>query len=500
MKKPLIYLLLLIIHLGAMAQTKSYKRGVGYGYHSETDMQQFSSFLSWWYNWAAQPDVAIRNTYQNFGVDFTPMAWNAQGITAVNTWVTSDENIKYILGFNEPNFKDQANMTPTQAVAAWENLQNIAANNGLELVAPAVNYCGSCVQENGTTYTNPFTYLDDFFEACTGCQIDYLALHWYGGGASMPGYIDDARKYGKKIWVTEFAAWDNSVTNAAAQCQYLAGTVNFLERDPDIYRYAWFIGRTSAGINTYPYIDLYADDGELTPLGELYRDIPVYDSMQRFTVPGRIEVEEYYRMKGLFSEITSDTDGFLNIGWTDAGDWADYKITVQNSGMHTLKARVSGTSSGTINFLVDNQQLATLNTPSTGGWQSWRTVNVQLNLELGEHLLRMYVKKAGFNINWMELVEGEVSASEFKWLKASIFPNPVADRIIHVYLPTNEFGSIYRCSLTNELGQLVFADWVKATSTNLQINLNSSYPLPPGIYFLDVVGKICRAREKLIIK
>ena len=48
--------------------------------------------------------------------------------------------MKYLLGFNEPNFKNQANMTPAQAVEVWPRLEAIAEEFGLGLVGLAVNY------------------------------------------------------------------------------------------------------------------------------------------------------------------------------------------------------------------------------------------------------------------------------------------------------------------------------------------------------------------------
>jgi len=284
---PALCLCILIASL-SFGQSKSYKRGVGYGNHSDSDMKNASKSISWWYNWYTDPEYAIVTSYPGYNVDFTPMAWNASGINGVKSYVPLDDKVKYLLGFNEPNFKDQANMTPTQAAAAWPQLQAIADQYNLKLVSPAVNYCGNCVSENGITYYNPFDWLDDFFKACVGCRVDYIALHWYGGGNSMTGYIDNARKYGKPIWVTEFADWEATGVTAQIQKNYLAGTTNFLERDPDVFRYSWFTGRTSSGASAYPYIDLYAGSGKMTELGQLYLDIPVYDSSYVFTVPGKM--------------------------------------------------------------------------------------------------------------------------------------------------------------------------------------------------------------------
>jgi hypothetical protein len=59
--------------------------------------------------------------------------------------------------------KDQANLTPSAAAALWPKLEAIAKPYNLKIAAPAVNYCGNCVEENGVTYTDPIKYLDDFF-------------------------------------------------------------------------------------------------------------------------------------------------------------------------------------------------------------------------------------------------------------------------------------------------------------------------------------------------
>ncbi len=502
MKSTGFLLVFLILSCGTYSQTKSYKRGVAYGYHSVKDMQNFSPHISWWYNWAAQPDAAIRNTYQNYEVDFTPMAWNNIGIAGVSSWADKDSTIKYLLGFNEPNFKEQANMTPKQAAAAWPALQKIARKHDLKIVGPAVNYCGNCVSEGGTTYTNPFTYLDDFFKACDTCQVDFIGLHWYGAGNSIMNYIGNARKYKKPIWVTEFASWDYSspVQNSAEQIKYLAGTTNFLERDPDVYRYSWFIGRRQTGQTTYPYIDLYGADGMLTELGKMYMNIPVYDPERKFTVPGRIEMEEYYLMSGLFSEPTADVDGFLNIGWTDVNDWAEYKISVEKSGTYVLNARVAGTGQGAIQFLVDNQLKAQISTPNTGSWQNWRTVSKEIELEKGEHILKMLVRTAGFNINWINISNSTAVKNEIEIIETQVYPNPVSNGILNVVLHRAQSGGEFTCSLFDIYGKQVFTKNVNVNRALFQINLNESNRLTPGVYYLNISGNNCMANKLIVVQ
>jgi hypothetical protein len=127
-----------------LAQSKSAKRGVGYGFKSAADLTALAPGLSWWYNWAPTPDASVVNAYQALGMEFAPMQWNKD---LNGTTVTADAlaakipaGAKYLLGFNEPNFKSQANLTPSQAAALWPVLQEVARRKNLKLVSPAVNY------------------------------------------------------------------------------------------------------------------------------------------------------------------------------------------------------------------------------------------------------------------------------------------------------------------------------------------------------------------------
>ncbi len=501
MKKYILIIATVLLCNSLYSQTKSYKRGVAYGYHSKNDMENFSPHISWWYNWHYLPDAAIRPTYRNYNVDFTPMAWNATGIGGVKNWAERDSTVRYILGFNEPNFKEQANMTPSQAAKVWPAFQKIAEENDLKIVGPAVNYCGECVSEGGTTYYNPFDYLDDFFASCDTCQVDFIGLHWYGSGNSIVGYVNDAKKYNKPIWMTEFASWDysNPVNNVKEQMKYLAGTVNFLERDPDVYRYSWFIGRTAGGIDAAPYIDLYGEDGMLTELGQLYMDIPVYDPEMKFEIPGRIESEEYFLMSGLFCEPTGDKDGFLNVGWTDIGDWAEYKINVVRSGLYNLTLRIAGTSTGRIDVLVDNKLVKTIETPGTGGWQNWTDVLDEINLEAGEHLLKWRVRKAGFNINWISF-SNTTSSTDFEVLESTVYPNPVINGILNIEINRDISGGEYKCILYDSFGKKVFSEKVKLNASLFQLNINKAGKITPGIYYLSIEGENCGINKLIVIQ
>lgn len=126
-----------------------------------------------------------------------------------------------------------------------------------------------------------------------------------------------------------------------------------------------------------------------------------------FIIPGTIEVEDYVEMEGLGVETTEDTGGGQNIGYTDAGDYADYIIYSASSSNYNVDFRFSGYDAGEIGlYLVDESstetELVKITTLQTGGWQTWETVSGTVNIPQGIHRLRLKVLTGGFNMNWMK--------------------------------------------------------------------------------------------------
>jgi hypothetical protein len=189
MKQKLLAIGLLILWFTSYAYAQvpnvSPKRGVAYGYNSKEDLQALSAGISWWYNWSPVPDQAVVGYYPSLGVEFVPMQWgdNPNADYLVNT---IPQGAKYLLGFNEPNFGTQSNITAARAAQLWPILEDVARRRNLKLVSPAVNFCGgNCNQ------TDPVKYLDEFFSNCPTCQVDYIAVHWYDcNPGSLKWYLD----------------------------------------------------------------------------------------------------------------------------------------------------------------------------------------------------------------------------------------------------------------------------------------------------------------------
>jgi hypothetical protein len=234
------------------------KRGLAWA-NSSLDNEALKPAVTWWYNWGPRANSVLD------GIEFVPMIWGAG--FEVDTLV---ENIpggaQHVLGFNEPNFFEQADLSASASAAAWPGVEAVAAQRGLVTVSPAVNFCGDDQNKTGPCHdTNPVDYLTDFFAACQGCDVDHIAVHWYNcTGDDLVFYLDQFKHFGKPIWLTEFACGFGGDTSEAGQEAYMREAIPLLEADPQVTRYSWFSG------DPLPSARLIDGSGQLTPLGEVY--------------------------------------------------------------------------------------------------------------------------------------------------------------------------------------------------------------------------------------
>lgn len=121
-------------------------------------------------------------------------------------------------------------------------------------------------------------------------------------------------------------------------------------------------------------------------------------------IPGRMEAEDYLNLSGVQTQETNDIGGGLNVGWIDSGDWMEYAVTNQSSGVYfSAGFRLSSPGSdGKFRVYLDNNLIGELTVLNTGSWQSWETVITNLKIDKGEHILKILSLSGEFNLNYVD--------------------------------------------------------------------------------------------------
>ena len=216
----------------------------------------------------------------------------------------------------------------------------------------------------------------------------------------------------------------------------------------------------------------------------------------RLLIPGKIQAEDFNNQSGLETENTTDTGAGQNIGYTDAGDYAEYLIYISDSGNYNLNTRTAAQSNtGKIEFeLINNQgtqSLSIIDLPITGGWQSWQTTSTQTVLNTGIYTLKMKVLKSGFNLNWFDFeFVSSLSVADLKNNTISIYPNPVSDQF---QINLNNQQKILNLKILDVNGRIV-----KKIKSNLSRNTYQLSNLKAGIYFLLLETDKGRLEKKII--
>jgi hypothetical protein len=112
-----------------------------------------------------------------------------------------------------------------------------------------------------------------------------------------------------------------------------------------------------------------------------------------------------YRSDDVDLQLTTDTGGGANVGWTDAGEWLEYTVSVAAAGTYVLEARVATPNAGKTFRVEFNgvDRTGTRAVPQTGGWQTWVTVSAPVSLSGGTQVMRLATATGGFNLNWIRV-------------------------------------------------------------------------------------------------
>ncbi len=239
---------------------RSAKKGVGAYHFDGVNAAMKDVKVSWYYNWTP------KNAHLGApGVEFVPMIWGAKNVTKEDLDRAKQEG-RVLLGFNEPDRPDQANMSVKQALDLWPQLMA----TGMRLGSPAVSW-GADTQG---------MWLDEFMKGAKarGHRVDFIAVHAYQGDFSdaavgkFKRYLERTyARYRLPIWVTEFAMVNFSrspnVPSQSRQAAFATASTTMLEGLPFVERYAWFAlpARDADGTG------LYRPGARPTLVGQAYR-------------------------------------------------------------------------------------------------------------------------------------------------------------------------------------------------------------------------------------
>lgn len=457
MKKRLFFgLLAVAVAVVAVdADAKSFKRGVsenGFGLREEFDA--LMPGVSWFYNWGNLPNANIADVPGEETIEFIPMCWNANyNADGIREYCKAHPETKYLLGFNEPNFKAQANMTPEVAAEKWPAVKALADELGLELVGPAVNYSPDGPEND------PFTWYANFVKLVGTDAFDYIALHCYSGGTGgMQDMIDRFYAlYGKKIWLTEFSMGGDGGINVGspeAQISSMVQQLEYLEKSDKVFRYSWFIAKGTT--TRSPYIGLIVPkngygERELTEVGKVYVYMTEFDETVYHGVDDVVPASEYISSSSLVlgSNADSFNPGELEITQFHSGAYADYQFDIPSTGEYTLTLRVSGQGydAGRWDpkiaiYSVDEngEQLATLAEATqfalSGDDAVFGNVAFKLQLQAGKQRIRIAdtnpFQPSGMHISSLSFKEG-FGGVESVVANSGEFTCAVDGGILHVY-------------------------------------------------------------------
>jgi hypothetical protein len=236
-------------------------------------VDQWDQFkANWSYNWG-------RGNMDGMGlpagVAFNPMQWgnfSPDVIPAFHAGWRREAKAAHLLGFNEPDGADQANMSVSDAIALWPLLE--AAD--LPLVSPAP------ASQNGGWLASFYTQANS-----RGYRVDYTGIHTYPGPNS--GYSDNIinsletayNTWGRPVWLTEFSAVDWSGGASWTEEDNYNWLAEFLWRAEGLSwlrKYSLFMSTDKSNwpapskpwSAVGPRSNTFDTNGNLTAFGELY--------------------------------------------------------------------------------------------------------------------------------------------------------------------------------------------------------------------------------------
>jgi hypothetical protein len=207
------------------------KRGVAFNAANLVSPFIGQAPVSWSYNWGSKASGL------GSGIEYVPMlwsdssektaSWDADAKAAIAAGATA------LLGFNEPDHPEQANMAVSKAASSYKSLiSDKFGGSSVKLGSPAVTNGGAPMG---------LDYLSNFLKACSDCQVDFVNIHWYDSASNVDYFKSHVKQAhdisGKPVWITEFGA-----TGSDADVNtFLKTVLPWLDQQDYVQRYSYFM-------------------------------------------------------------------------------------------------------------------------------------------------------------------------------------------------------------------------------------------------------------------
>ena len=335
-------------------------------------------------------------------------------------------------------------------------------------------------------------------------------------------------QYGDSLLISAQAS--DSVTSVARVEFYIDSLkIGQDETAPYELNYVW--QDSLAGYHSIKAL-AYNSIGVATPSERVYlrasgmanRQSPYYGAA--LAVPGKIEAEDFdagdeavswhdttpgnadgsYR-SDVDVDIEPCSEGGYNIGYLTDGEWLEYTINVNANDLYDIEFRLAALeSAGKFHLEVDGVDVTgPIAAPVTGGWQAWVTVSVSaLNISSGNHLLRFFVDKAGFNLNHLVfsshstgLAADALVAQQFT-LRQN-YPNPFnPSTVISFTIPVDDFVELGVYNVKGQLVKTLLNRRMRAGYHELTFDAGN---LAAGIYFYKIdTGKYSASKQMILLE
>ncbi|MGE5448068.1 MAG: cellulase family glycosylhydrolase, partial [Bacteroidales bacterium] len=152
---------------------------------------------------------------------------------------------------------------------------------------------------------------------------------------------------------------------------------------------------------------IYATDYDLGANNRAYFDVDSADFHVSTKETTSWNSGYAYRNDAVDIEACKDvplTNGY-NVGWTSDREWMLYTVDIDSSALYQFDLRYAASgSAGRFHLEMDGIDITPIaSLPSTGGWATWKTLTLNnVILQKGRHQIKLYIDKAGFNINYLK--------------------------------------------------------------------------------------------------